>query len=619
MSNYMMNAMFNEMSTVAVLSVKQHDALYSISEVVYETRERFLQAAGVLNKGQFLGLQIKRDEEGKSQVCVFSSIDAGVTEEDFGWMFQECADIGSFSANVPVIRHGDSDKIYELCRMSGNSGEEHGGCGDEMPNNGEAFSRDYFLQMLDEMEKNDAAIQIIAGVTHNGTAAGAIIFILPNEMSFKMRTMVSLAFPNTKVSRMAESDEAPADNGIPMRYLHDSVTGVLANLMHGHYEEIVIEYDADSDDVDSDEDFFELDWDSESSTETDGFTPIDELELSVIAYNCLKRAGINYVEELRRLSDEDYLHIRNLGRKRIEEIKQKLSEFETLTAETQMTAGSYTDMLNELIGLKEVKDQVRKITAFAKMRKDMEKLDMSEAPAALNMEFVGNPGTAKTTVARILAGIFHEIGLLSSSEIVEVGRADLVARYVGQTAEQVQAMFRRAKGKLLFIDEAYSLVDDREGSFGDEAINTIVQEMENHRNDTVVIFAGYPDKMKEFFSRNPGLRSRVPFHICFSDYSAEEMVQIAELEAGKRGFSFGANVRELASSICERALRHPDAGNGRFCRNLVENAILEYALRVYGADEGNTDKDFQLQEEDFVFPENMQEMKSSVPIGFRAS
>lgn len=610
MSKYMINSMLNEISNVAVLSVKQYDDLNDILYPTYETRARFLQAAGVLDKEQFLGLQIKKEEGGKRQACVFSSADAGVNVEDLKWMFQEYADMDFFSETASVIRHDDSNKIYELCRAPGNSGQQHGSCEDEMSNNGEAFSSDYFLQLLDEMEKSDAAIQIIAGVTHDGRAAGAIILILPDEMSLKMRTMVSLAFPHTIVRRMDEFDEDSADNGITMRYLRDSMTIVLDKLMRERYEE---EADKKAHDG-SDEGF------PKSGCGSERFTPIDELELSVRSYNCLKRAGINSVEELMHMSDEDYFNIRNMSWKCVDEIKQRLSELQTLTAAPQVTAGNYTDMLDELIGLKEVKDQVRKITAFVKMRQDMKELGMVEAPAAFNMEFVGNPGTAKTTVARILAGIFHEIGLLSSYELVEVGRADLVGQYVGHTADRVKSVFRRAKGKLLFIDEAYSLVDYKERSFGDEAINTIVQEMENNRNDTVVIFAGYPDKMKEFFSRNPGLRSRVPFHIRFSDYSAEEMVRIVELEAGKRGFSFGDNVRELISSICEKALRNPDAGNGRFCRNLVENAILGYALRVYGADyEGNANKDFQLQEEDFVFPENMQEMKGSVPIGFRVS
>ena len=283
-------------------------------------------------------------------------------------------------------------------------------------------------------------------------------------------------------------------------------------------------------------------------------------------------------------------------------------------------------MLAQLIGLKDVKEQVRKIAAFARMKKDMETLGRASVPVALNMEFVGNPGTAKTTVARILAGIFKEIGILSSSQIVEAGRADLVAGYIGQTAINVKSVFKRARGKLLFIDEAYSLASDSQRDFGYEAVNTIVQEMENSRSDTVVVFAGYPEEMENFFSMNPGLRSRVPFRISFPDYSTDEMAQIVTLEAQKRGFSLCPRALEKAVSLCGEAKHRSDAGNGRFCRNLVENAILGYALRVYGEGAEDADgavKDFTLVEEDFSLPDNMQaiperqEGKKSAPIGFR--
>lgn len=308
---------------------------------------------------------------------------------------------------------------------------------------------------------------------------------------------------------------------------------------------------------------------------------IDELEFSVRTYNCLKRAGINTVNQLLDVKDEELMSVRNLGLRGFEEIKDKLAEFAEWYSDEEYEEIDYYAQLNALIGLAEVKKQVEKIAALARMKKDLE----SRVPIVLNMEFSGNPGTAKTTVARILAGLLYQFELLKSPEIVEVGRADLVARYVGQTADKVKCVFERAKGRLLFIDEAYSLLECHEGEFGDEAINTIVQEMENNRDKTVVIFAGYPDEMKEFFARNPGLRSRVPFQINFNDYSADEMIQIAKKEAADRGFKVDKNAVEEIHTLCEKARKNTNAGNGRFCRNLIENAIMNYALRVYGKED----------------------------------
>ena len=151
--------------------------------------------------------------------------------------------------------------------------------------------------------------------------------------------------------------------------------------------------------------------------------------------------------------------------------------------------------------------------------------------------------------------------LLPRGELYEVGRADLVGKYVGWTAKNVKERFREARGGVLFIDEAYSLVDDKGGLYGDEAINAIVQEMENHRNDTVDIFAGYPDKMEEFLARNPGLRSRIAFHVPFPDYSTEELYQICSPIAGQRGLSLDSGTQAALLPIMERVREQGDFGN----------------------------------------------------------
>ena len=271
-------------------------------------------------------------------------------------------------------------------------------------------------------------------------------------------------------------------------------------------------------------------------------------------------------------------------------------------------------MLDSLIGLHTVKEQIKKITAYARLRQEMLQAGKKGPVLSLNMEFTGNPGTAKTTVARITAGILHDLGILPYDNIVEVGRSDLVARYEGQTASKVRDVFLEAKGKVLFIDEAYSLLENHQGEYGDEAINTIVQEMENSRSDTVVIFAGYPDRMEAFFSRNPGLRSRVPFRIEFSDYSARELVSIAGLEAEKQGFSISPDACMKLTAVCSQAAGRPELGNGRFCRNIIENAVLNYASRIFCSGNDDISNDFILTAEDIVSPAS--DVTSDKVIGF---
>ena len=199
---------------------------------------------------------------------------------------------------------------------------------------------------------------------------------------------------------------------------------------------------------------------------------------------------------------------------------------------------------------------------------------------AMSMVFTGSPGTCKTTVARLVSEIFCDAGILSEGKLVECGRGDLVGRYVGWTAQQVQKKFREAKGSVLFIDEAYSLVDAHSGSFGDEAINTIVQEMENHRDDVLVIFAGYSDKMEAFLNKNPGLRSRIAFHVHFDDYTPDELCEISRLIASKKGLNISAEAMKKLRVIYEIISKQSDFGNGRAARNIIESAKMSMASRL---------------------------------------
>ena len=249
-----------------------------------------------------------------------------------------------------------------------------------------------------------------------------------------------------------------------------------------------------------------------------------------------------------------------------------------------MPKGSAYDELSHMIGLDEAKKMINQALNYYKAQKLFADKGMKNDHPAMHMIFTGNPGTAKTTVARLFARIMKENNLLSKGNLIEVGRGDLVGKYVGWTAPTIQKKFKEAQGSVLFIDEAYSLVDDRDGSFGDEAINTIVQEMENHRNDVVVIFAGYPDKMESFLQKNPGLRSRIAYHVPFSDYDTESLCEIAKLIAKQKGLKFTKEAFEKLYGLFDAARTGSDFGNGRFVRNVIEKAKMAQATRLLTMD-----------------------------------
>ncbi|MCR5736837.1 MAG: AAA family ATPase [Eubacterium sp.] len=279
--------------------------------------------------------------------------------------------------------------------------------------------------------------------------------------------------------------------------------------------------------------------------------------------------------------------------------------------------GTAFDELNEMIGITEAKKVIMQALDFFKAQKIFAEKGMKKERVAMHMVFTGNPGTAKTTVARLFARTMKENEILSNGHLIEVGRGDLVGKFVGWTAPTIQKKFREAKGGILFIDEAYSLVDDRDGSFGDEAINTIVQEMENHREDVVVIFAGYPDEMEQFLQKNPGLRSRIAFHVPFEDYDTEELCGIAKLIAKKKELLLSEDAVEKMSEIFEVAKKESDFGNGRYVRNVIEKAKMAQAGRLMKMDfETIKSRDVRtICAEDIEKPSGVKKKKSN-PIGF---
>ena len=591
---------------------------------------RFLQASALLPEEGFLGMEFRPERGVKQEIFLFAAPDTAVRDADYGWIFEDCAEEAPTASKTLESLFAEGRKVYALAETA--SGEGITLDAEASSENASLYRKyteersraDLTAQFYKLLMEEGGLLRMVAGSSvgreNPACTRGRIFLSFPHAISLRLRTAISLAFPGTALEELSEHAETEAPEAcVSESYLFEGLLrfflllSAIERRQQRRNEEEVPE-----------------EWKEQKSLEEAAskmevrsycYNPIliEDLELSVRSYTCLKKAGILTVEQLKRLSADELLRIKNMGRKSVTEIQMKLEEIQHFPAVSSLPEKDYLAELDALIGLEEVKAQVRKIAAFAKMKKDFETRGKGKLGVALNMEFSGNPGTAKTTVARILAGVLNQIGILQSSELIEVGRASLVAGYAGQTAERVRDVFRSAEGKVLFIDEAYSLVEHWEGGYGDEAINTIVQEMENRRENTVVIFAGYPKQMEEFFSRNPGLRSRVPFQLNFQDYALEELLKITALEAARYGFALSPEAEEEVRKLAVPCAKEQSFGNGRFCRNLVENALLSYAQRVYGAEEGdetNAAQDFVLRPEDFSAPDVQAAAKKAV-IGFQ--
>ncbi|MBR5806181.1 MAG: AAA family ATPase [Oscillospiraceae bacterium] len=270
--------------------------------------------------------------------------------------------------------------------------------------------------------------------------------------------------------------------------------------------------------------------------------------------------------------------------------------------EPEKTLEELLEELNTLIGLEKVKEDVKSLINLVKIRKIRQERGMDSPDMSLHMVFSGNPGTGKTTIARLLAQIYKAMGLLSKGHLVEVDRSGLVGGYVGQTAIKVNEVCAKAKGGVLFIDEAYSLTVNRGATdYGFEAVDTLLKYMEDNRDDLIVIVAGYPAPMEEFLNSNPGLKSRFNKYLYFEDYTPDELIGILKLNAKKADLVLSEEAEKFAKEFFTRRCENRPANyaNGRDVRNFFEKALINQANRLAALDSINDEQLTTLETEDF--------------------
>jgi len=262
-------------------------------------------------------------------------------------------------------------------------------------------------------------------------------------------------------------------------------------------------------------------------------------------------------------------------------LNQKEINLQALLKETEID--KILDQLdNELVGLNPVKQRIREISSYLLITKARLQMGIDSSPPSLHMCFTGNPGTGKTTVAMKMAALLHRLGFVRKGHVVSVTRDDLVGQYIGHTAPKTKEIIKKAMGGVLFIDEAYYLYrPENERDYGQEAIEILLQIMENNRDDLVVILAGYQNRMETFFQSNPGMSSRIAHHIDFPDYKNNELLEISKIMINQMNYKFDLDALKAMKKYIELRTAEPNFANGRSIRNALDRMRLRQANRLF--------------------------------------